>query len=104
MGRCISGMWKGGEFDENTTLTIKSRTAAGVTTKLFEAPLMLHQLTTLDAAGGAYSGVHELLYHNNKLYLVVQIQRVRYAFPTNPSNTESLSCVLGIGGRGACMK
>ena len=70
-----------------TTLTIKSRTAAGVTTKLFEAPVPLHLLTTLDAAGGAYSGVHELLYHNNKLYLVVQIQRVRYRDPNNTSNT-----------------
>ena len=41
----------------------------------------------MEEAGGAYSGVHEVRYHNDNLYLVVQIQRVRYEDADDASNT-----------------
>ena len=87
-GTVYFGYVEGGEYNEDTTLTLKSRTSAGVITTVFTDSQTLNQLTVLDDAGGAYSGVHELLYYNNKIYLVVQIQRVRYEDADDGSNTN----------------
>lgn len=91
----------GGAYNQNTTLTIKRRALDGTTTTILTDSKALHELDVLDEAGGAYAGVHEVLYDNNNLYLVVQIQKVRYEDINTASNnnryrqlTESAGAVL----------
>ena len=76
-GDLYLGYVEGGDYDEDTTLTIKKRTDAGVETTLYTHSVSLSDLDDLEDDGGAYSGVHELFYHEDDLFAVVAIQKVR---------------------------
>ena len=77
-GDVYFGYVSGGEFNEDSTLTLKRRTAAGVTTTILTDSKALHELTELQEIGGTYSGVHELRFYDDDVYLVAEIQRVRF--------------------------
>ena len=64
-----------GDGDEST-LTIKRRTSAGVESTILTDTQDLADLTALDDGGGAYLGCHEALFHDDALYFLAPIQRV----------------------------
>ena len=94
-GDVYLGYVEGGDFDEDTTLTIKKRTDAGVETTLYTHSASLSDLDDLEDTGGAYSGVHELFYHDDDLFAVVAIQKVREIDDTKyRSNALTAGAVL----------
>ena len=60
---------------DSSTLVIKRRTSGGTVSTILSDTKDLDALTVLDDTGGAYLGVHEVLFHSNYLYLIVPIQR-----------------------------
>ena len=64
-----------GDTDEST-LTIKRRTSAGVESTILTDTQDLDALTDLDDAGGAYLGAYECLFYDDDLYMICPIGRV----------------------------
>ena len=58
-----------------STLVIKRRTSSGTETTILEDQKCFSEITALNDNGGAYLGVHECLFHNNFLYMLVPIQQ-----------------------------
>ena len=58
-----------------STLVIKRRTSGGTETTILEDQKDFSEIKDLNDNGGAYLGVHECLFHNNFLYMLVPIQQ-----------------------------
>ena len=58
-----------------STLVIKRRTSSGTETTILEDQKCFSEIKALNDNGGAYLGVHECLFHNNFLYMLVPIQQ-----------------------------
>ena len=58
-----------------STLVIKRRTSSGTETTILEDQKCFSEIKDLNDNGGAYQGVHECLFHNNFLYMLVPIQQ-----------------------------
>ena len=59
-----------------SSLFIRRRTASGVEETLLQKTLGFADLTDLDNNGGVFRGVQECIFHENYLYLFVQVGRV----------------------------
>ena len=84
-----------GDADEST-LTIKRRTSAGVESTILTDTQDLADLTALDDAGGAYLGCHEALFHDDALYMLCPIQRVDADDASPPVYTRSREKAAGM--------
>ena len=65
-----------GEVEQSTLKVEQYDASAGTSAVVFQHSVDLADLTTIDAAGGAYLGCHEVKCFNDRLYCVLPIQRV----------------------------
>lgn len=73
------------ETSTGSSLVIKRRTSGGTESTRLTDTKAFSALTALSAGGGAYLGAHEVLFHNNFLYILAPIQRVDTDDSTNPA-------------------
>ena len=78
-------------------LIIKRRVSGGTETLVFSDVKSITGLTDLDDNGGTYEGVHECLFHNNFLYMLVEVGRADIDDSTDPSTyTRSRTNAAGM--------
>ncbi len=99
----VSGGFYGGDFSittlpaEGSDLRIERRASDGTATQVLRSSKSFGALTDLDEAGGVFLGVHEALFHNNALYLLVQVGRVDFdedADAYTPARQKAAGCIL----------
>ena len=92
---CLNGIGEvffayvsGGTHTEKTFLTVKKYAIDGTVSTVFTESRSLADLNSLNAAGGAYCGVKEVFVLDDTLYLIVEIQQVRYEDEDDTTNTN----------------
>ena len=61
---------------DSSTLTIKRRTSGGTETTILSQTRAIGDFNALGLDFGAFLGAHEVLFHNNQLYILAPIQKV----------------------------